>query len=123
MTEESFPDLVAAAVTFRSCTPVRVTAAYAARGASLDTGAATDPAEAEARLEAEDPFLLPLGAGSGLRLVAEDPNRGGTGITIYIYRRPPQSPMRARPGTSAAGSTRSVLPDGPAGARLAPRRL
>ena len=123
MTEESFPDLVAAAVTFRSCTPVHVTAACSASGASLDPGATTDPAEAEARLEARDLFLLPLGAGSGLRLFTEGPNRGGTGITVYIYRRPPQGPMRARPGTSAAGSTKPALPDGPAGARLAPRRL
>ena len=100
--EEPFINLVAAAGTFRTWTPMRVAATCAAMGASLDIGAVADPAEAETRLEAGTRSSFRSGLGPAGGSSRRGPNRGGKGITVYIYRRPPRSGNRRRHGPTPA---------------------
>ena len=95
--EKPFFNLMATAGTFRTWTPMRVAATCAAMGASLDIGAVTDPAEAETRLEAGTRSSFRSGLGPAAGSSRRGPTRIGNGINVYIYRRPPREPARARP--------------------------
>ena len=86
MTERPFRNLVAAAATLAIYTPVHITVTCAQKGAALDLAETPDLAEARARLETGDLFLLPLRAGGG-GAPRGRPDREGNGTggpSLYI---------------------------------------
>ena len=60
VTQHSIVNLLAGVITFGLYSPMHVTVTCTEMGAALDLPTATNLAETKARLEARDPFLLPL---------------------------------------------------------------
>ena len=60
VTQHSIVNLLAGVITVGLYSPMHITVTCAEMGAALDLPTATNFAEAKARLETKDPFLLPL---------------------------------------------------------------
>ena len=101
-TEESFPRRRGSGRDLQELQPMRVNGSCTATGASLDAGAAAEPAEAEARFGVGARSSFRSGPGPVGGYSRSSPDRGGKRIAVYIYGGPSQRPERSRPDARAA---------------------